>query len=581
MNPATVRMTRREREVLVELCRPSLVPAAFVEPTTTRAIAQSLFVSEAAVKQHLLRLYDKFELYQGGDNRRLALANLALERGLVSQVDLGAADPGSAAAPPRPSDSLPQEILEGRLALARREWRSAFEALVGPYKGGDLTAADDLAALGEAALWAGEIRVSQEARRRAYAQYLAGEDERGAAVVALGLVINYAARVKFAVAGGWLAKARRHVESLPEGREHALLAAIEGLVLVLGGDLDDGDLRSRAAIDLGRRYGDRDAVAIGLAFRGCVLTHRKRLAEARAMFDEAMATATAGELGPLATGLVYCRTICTCIDVFDYERAHEWTQVVEETHRAILEGGFPGDCRAHRATILAMQGEWASAEEEARIACDESALFDLVHTGIATYEIGELRMGAGDLDAADEAFRRATELGHLGEPGVSLCSLARGKRDVAWSSITMALAGARNSPLARAKLLPAAIEIAAAVGDHMSVKAFAAELGATAHDFGSRTLEAHAQHARGSVELLSGDADAAIQAFRQAVRLFSEIEAPYFAARARFDLGKELAAQHHIGPAVTELKAALATFERVGARPDARRSIDLLAELAG
>jgi hypothetical protein len=50
-------VTRREREVLVELCRPSLTSVVFNEPASTREIASScLFVTEAAVKRHLLRL---------------------------------------------------------------------------------------------------------------------------------------------------------------------------------------------------------------------------------------------------------------------------------------------------------------------------------------------------------------------------------------------------------------------------------------------------------------------------------------------------------------------------------------------
>ena len=579
MRPDVVHMTRRERDVLVELCRPSLVPAPFVEPATTRAIAEALFVTEAAVKQHLIRLYDRFELHQGGDNRRLQLANLALERGIVSRADLGAPDRGSAAAPPPPLSAAPERIRNGRLALARRDWRAAFEALAAADADGDLTSAEDVAALGEAAYWAGEARISQDARHRAYGLQLSAGDERSAAMIALGLVINYASRLKFAVAAGWLAKARRHVETFPEGREHALVAAIEGMVLILGGDLDAGELRTHAAIALGRQYADRDAVAIGLAFRGCVLVHRGQLAEARALLDEAMAAATAGELGPLATGLVYCRTITACLDMFDFRRAFEWTQAVEETERRIAVGGVPGDCRAHRATVLAMHGEWASAEEEARLACQESEPFDLTHTGIATYELGELRLRAGDLDAADNAFRRATDFGHRGEPGTSLCSLARGRLDSARSSIAAALSEAQGNPLARARLLPAAVEIAVAAGDDERVQRFATEIATIALDLGSSTLEAHAAHARGCAALMRGDVGGAIQALHLALRIFMEVEAPYLAARVRFDLGRTLLAKQQVDIAIAEIQAARLVFERVGARPDAQRSADFLVEM--
>ena len=43
-------------------------------------------VSEAAVKQHLAHLYDKFGVEGGGERRRVALANEALRRGAVAAM---------------------------------------------------------------------------------------------------------------------------------------------------------------------------------------------------------------------------------------------------------------------------------------------------------------------------------------------------------------------------------------------------------------------------------------------------------------------------------------------------------------
>ena len=61
-------LTPRERDVLLALCRPLLTGDAFTEPASIRAIAADLVVSEAAVKQHLSRLYVKFDV--GADSRR-------------------------------------------------------------------------------------------------------------------------------------------------------------------------------------------------------------------------------------------------------------------------------------------------------------------------------------------------------------------------------------------------------------------------------------------------------------------------------------------------------------------------------
>jgi pSer/pThr/pTyr-binding forkhead associated (FHA) protein len=81
-------VTRRERDVLIALCRPLLEGGVFREPADTREIARSLVVSEGAVKQHLLHLYDKFAIYGTTERRRVQLANEALARGAVRVSDL-------------------------------------------------------------------------------------------------------------------------------------------------------------------------------------------------------------------------------------------------------------------------------------------------------------------------------------------------------------------------------------------------------------------------------------------------------------------------------------------------------------
>ena len=85
-------LTPRERDVLLALCRPLLTGDAFTEPASTRAIAAELVVSEAAVKQHLSRLYAKFDLSTQDERRRVQLANAAVARGAVKLGDLRETD---------------------------------------------------------------------------------------------------------------------------------------------------------------------------------------------------------------------------------------------------------------------------------------------------------------------------------------------------------------------------------------------------------------------------------------------------------------------------------------------------------
>jgi FHA domain len=77
------RLTRRELDVLMVLCRPMVSDNPFPEPASVRGMAGELFVTEAAVKQHLQNLYDKFAIPSEGD-RRVRLANEAIRRGAVT-----------------------------------------------------------------------------------------------------------------------------------------------------------------------------------------------------------------------------------------------------------------------------------------------------------------------------------------------------------------------------------------------------------------------------------------------------------------------------------------------------------------
>jgi len=67
-------LTRRERDVLLALFQAGNSAEVFSEPATIKEMAQVLYVSEAAIKQHLMHLFDKFEIPAGIDRRRLRLA---------------------------------------------------------------------------------------------------------------------------------------------------------------------------------------------------------------------------------------------------------------------------------------------------------------------------------------------------------------------------------------------------------------------------------------------------------------------------------------------------------------------------
>jgi len=83
------RRTLKEQRVLIELCRPVLAGRAFTPPASRTTIAKAMYVTVGAVQQHLIHLYDKFEIYPDDEqSRRVLLANEAIQSGAVTMKDL-------------------------------------------------------------------------------------------------------------------------------------------------------------------------------------------------------------------------------------------------------------------------------------------------------------------------------------------------------------------------------------------------------------------------------------------------------------------------------------------------------------
>jgi tetratricopeptide (TPR) repeat protein len=392
-------------------------------------------------------------------------------------------------------------------------------------------------------------------------------------------VPNHIARLNLSAASGWFNKAKRLLENEPESVTNGELAAMTSLIHLANGEIEPGLESALVAHRLGRHYGDRDLVALGLVFQGYALARLGRLDDSLAMLDEAMASAVARELGPFATAIVFCRTICTCLDLFDYRRAAEWTDLVQGIADAIGPVGVAGDCRTHQVAVKIFRGEWADGEREAEQACAQSAAWDLNHTAIAHYELGEIKLRRGDLSAAAEAFRRSHELGGVPHPGLALLRLSEGDLDGAAGAIAGAIAGTQDR-LTRARLLPAQVDIALKRGDLETARIATVELDGIAERYGSHALRAAADSARGALRLADGDAHAAIRDLRNAWRAWLDVGAPYETARTRLRLAQALAAIGDQVSATMELESALSTFRGLGAAPDALLAASMLQDLA-
>ena len=570
--PVAPVLTRRERDVLAALCRPIADRDVFAEPASVRHIAQTLVVTEAAVKQHLLHLYDKFGLADRGERRRVQLAREAIR--------LGAVDLGELGVPERSTGGADELVRAGREAVDERDWDSAWRLLSDADAQRPL-GGEDLERLGEAGYWTNRHEESFAAQRRAHHAYLKAGDVARAAYMALMLTIHHANRMDFAVAGGWFAKAERLLTDAPECFAHGHHAAVAALFKEAAGDWPAMREQARRTHEIGMRCGDPDLQALGVAFEGLALTHLGEVEAGTRLLDEAMASAVGGELATMPTGIIYCRMLCACLDLHDFGRAHEWTQVIDRCAAKPGLGGLPGDCRTHRAEVLLKHGEFSDGAEEALLAVEETATLDLPHVGIAYRELGDIRLRQGELDGAEEALLHAHEYGVSPEPGLALLRLARGDVAAAAAGLESALGALAESRLGRARMLPAKVEVALAAGDVPAARSAVDELEQAAETYGTPALAAIAEHARGALELNAGSAAEAQRRLAAAVRLWQRVKAPYDAARARLLLAEAHLARGDRDSSVLELGIAHAAFERLGARLDARRSGERLAELRG
>ena len=465
----------------------------------------------------------------------------------------------------------------GRDASARYAWHEAFDRLSEADAEGALSA-DDQVRRADAAWWLGRLDDSIAARERAFATYMAEGQPRRAAVAAMDLARDHGAKLSYSLASGWASRAGRLLAPEPECVEHGELAWHQSVMSMYGGDMDAAYDHASRALDIGTRYGDADTQAYALSLQGRALVARGDVEAGLAAVDEATIAAVSGELGPMASGVVYCIAISTSANLGDYGRAGEWSEAARRWCERQSINGFPGICRVHRAEVMRLRGAWAEAEQEVRRAVNELHDFNLEFAAEGLYELGEIRLRIGDLASAEESFRMAHELGRDPQPGLALVRLAEGQIPAAAAAIARALSEPTIEPLRRARLLPAQVEIAVAGNDIDTARAAADELETLAQTFRVAAVLATTRWARGCVLLMEGDAQAAVGALRESWRLWKDIDLPYEAARARMKLGAALRQCGDEDGALLELRAARSAFENLGAVLDLPRVNELLGE---
>ena len=422
-----------------------------------------------------------------------------------------------------------------------------------------------LEAVANEAWMVGNLDEGIRARELAYTQFDADGDACGSARSAVALYDYYCFKGRHSVANGWLQRAKRSLDGQPDVPEQAVLLEREAEVANGSGALELALEKAGKALEIGRRLRNADIEAEALQCRARILISLGKAAEGFGLFDEAMLLASEGRLGTFVLGKVYCSLISACDQLGELQRAAEWTEIGSQWAHDQSSPFFPGLCRVHRAELLRLRGDWVGAEAEARRACAELTNLHVMNAGAAFYEIGEIRRRMGDLDGAEDEFRRADELGFEPQPGLALLRVAQGKVDAASRSITTVLAETTWDRLVRAKLLPARVEIAVAANALDEARTAADELAVIADEYPTPWLVAVTTQARGRVELAAGEGDAACGSLRRALEQMQILELPYEVADTRLLLGAAYRAVGDDEAAVVSFDAALSLLARLGA----------------
>ena len=219
---------------------------------------------------------------------------------------------------------------------------------------------------------------------------------------------------------------------------------------------------------------------------------------------------------------------------------------------------------------MQLDGSWRDALEEARRAGERFVDTRNPAAGLARYRQGELLRLQGDFAEAEKVYREASGFGWEPQPGLAQLRLAEGHVDAAVAAIRRAESAAAT-PLDRARLLPAFVEIMLAAGELDSARRACLELEEIATRYESAMLGAMVAHARGALHLAEGDAREALAPLQRAAETWRALDAPYEIARTRVLVGDACRQLGDDEAAAMERDAARDIFERLGARPDLAR----------
>ena len=461
--------------------------------------------------------------------------------------------------------------LAGRAALAQGAWAEARKHFQDAVQ--EVPTATAWEGLGWAGWWLADEALTFEAREQAYRAHRAAGDRVAAARVAAWIALDHREyRGDAAIGRGWLGRAQRLLDGLPECSEHGWVALFEGdFALNIDGDPVETARQSAYAARLGRELGVPDLEAVGLAQEGIALVLQGRVEEGMRGLDEASALALSEEMHyPMSVAWSFCCLVSACDGVGDFPRAAQWCDAMRGFHTRWGGRQILGICRSAYGRVLATSGDWVAADVELTAAVEdlETARPGMASSGLM--RLGELRARQGRTADARALYERA---GPRGLVGLGELALDEGDAGAAADSAERVLrATSSDSMLERLPALELLVRSRSQLGEFDAARDANGEIEAAAAQLGTPYLTGRARLVAGELAAAGGDHDHARRCFEDAVDCLEEGSAPYDAAVARLALARSLAALGHEDRAAAEALVAREAFESLGAARDLERA---------
>ena len=464
------------------------------------------------------------------------------------------------------------DLRQARETFERGDWAHAFQAWSDVDT--DALGPDDLLSLATAAFLLGKHEECVAAIQQAFQSYVDRGELAAAVRCAWWLTMVFSTGGDPALAAGWTARADRVLEQIGEDVvETGYVRFLHMFRQIAAQDFAAAFEHAASVTEHGRRFGDPDLLALGLAAEGRMMLYSGHVPQGLAMFDEAMLGVAAGDVSPVLAGNVYCVMIEGCQEVSDFGRAAEWTAALGRwcSEQPGLVA-YTGQAAVHRGQIMRLHGAFRDAVEEFDHAVRRYLTRpDTGPAGLACAEKGDALRILGDFAAAEASYEAAFDHGYEPQPGLALLWMATGRTDAALGAARRLLAE-RGDPVARSRVLPAVVEILLASGEVEESRPIAAELEQIATDFGCAALQAMAAYTSGCVELEVGDASGALPYLRKASTLWRGLDAPYEVARVRLQVGRAFESLGDEVSSASELAAARLVFVELGAQPAVGRA---------